>query len=380
MSGLVEVEELLKQMQFLKVCAVVTMSDNNELGYITKARRDAIEMDAIESFKKDFNYDKPESGVAILCVCDRLLTGFDAPVEQAMYLDKNLREHDLMQAIARVNRTKVMKCGYVKEHGIVVDYFGVASHLKTALAIYTTTDEKEFEDLSIYFRGLDKEIPVLESRFRRLLQLFQDYGVKQIELFVNQKMVDEQEEWELVENCVALGAAVKFRAQFDRDSSFMTVAFKIAVKHSKRKTTSIYLERDGSLSLFVTENTTEQTINDILKANEYKIHKFQAKRELLNEHATKREPVNGQSFLYLGRNYYLQFNAETKEIEFKGRYFYAPEGSSVMLDGLFKEFYRKCGYKFIPPRAKKYADMMGLTIEEISVQELKSRWASCSDK
>ncbi len=58
-------------------------------------------------------------------------------------------------------------------------------------------------------------IPVLESRFRRLLQLFQDYGIKQIEQFVNQKMVDENEEWELVENCVALWAEVKFRAQFD---------------------------------------------------------------------------------------------------------------------------------------------------------------------
>ena len=62
-----------------------------------------------------------------------------------MYLDKNLREHDLMQAIARVNRTKVMKSGYVKEHGIVVDYFGVASHLKTALAIYTKSDEKSWQ-------------------------------------------------------------------------------------------------------------------------------------------------------------------------------------------------------------------------------------------
>ena len=159
----------------------------------------------------------------------------------------------------------------------------------------------------------------------------------------------------------------------------MTSAYKIAVKHSKRKTASIYLERDGSLSLLVPENTTEQTINDILKANEYKIHKYRAKRELLNEHATKRETVNGQSFLYLGRNYYLQYSAETKEIAFKGRYFYAPEKSSVTLDGLFKEFYRKRGYKFISPRANKYAEMMGLTIEEISVLELKSRWASCSD-
>ena len=95
---------------------------------------------------------------------------------------------------------------------------------------------------------------------------------------------------------------------------------------------------------------------------------------------TKREPVNGQSFLYLGRNYYLQFNAETKEIEFKGRYFYAPEASRVTLDGLFKEFYRKRGYKFIPPRVKKYAEMMGLSIEEIAVLELQRRWASCSDR
>ena len=86
----------------------------------------------------------------------------------------------------------------------------------------------------------------------------------------------------------------------------MTVAYKIAVKHSRRKTASIYIERDGSLSVLVPELTTQEEITDILKANEYKIHKYQARRELLNEKATKREPVNGQSFLYLGRNYYLQ--------------------------------------------------------------------------
>ena len=47
---------------------------------------------------------------------------------------------------------------------------------------------------------------------------------------------------------------------------------------------------------------------------------------------------------------------------------------------LFKEFYRKRGNKFIPPRVHKYASMMGLTIDEVAVLELKSRWASCSDK
>ena len=160
----------------------------------------------------------------------------------------------------------------------------------------------------------------------------------------------------------------------------MTLEQKITVKRSKRKTASIYLERDGSISLLVPENTTEESVNDILKANEYKIHKYQTRRELLNEKATRREAVNGQSFLYLGRNYYLQYHGEAKEVECKGRYFYAPDGSRETLHGLFKEFYRKRGNKFIPPRVHQYASMMGLTIDEIAVLELKSRWASCSDK
>jgi predicted metal-dependent hydrolase len=160
----------------------------------------------------------------------------------------------------------------------------------------------------------------------------------------------------------------------------MIGSYQATVKRSKRRTASIYIERDGSLSVLVPENTSEQEIKEILKANEYKIYKYQAKRQILNEKAVKREPVNGQSFLYLGRNYYLQYNEEAKEIEFKGRYFYAPMGAAKRLNELFKEFYRKRGYKFILPRVNKYADMMGIEIEEISILELKTRWASCSVK
>lgn len=254
-------EELLKQMQFLKVCAVVTMMENNEPGYVSVARKQAQEMGAVESFKKDFNYDKPETGVAILCVCDRLLTGFDAPVEQVMYLDKNLREHDLMQAIARVNRTKVMRSGYVKRHGIVVDYFGVASHLKEALAIYTKTDEKELADLSAYFRGLDKEIPVLESRYRRMVQLFIEYGIKQIEQFINQKMVDEKDEWDLVENCVALGADVKFRAQFDTYIKAFFDSLDLLFNASMAKDFFIPAKRLGYLLMRMRDRYKDETLD-----------------------------------------------------------------------------------------------------------------------
>ena len=119
---------------------------NNEPGYISKARREALDTDAKNSFKKDFNYEKPESGIGIICVCDRLITGFDAPVEQVMYLDKGMREHDLFQAITRVNRTKKGK-----SFGLIVDYFGVTKHLAEALAIYTDKDKDNLRKFSECF-------------------------------------------------------------------------------------------------------------------------------------------------------------------------------------------------------------------------------------
>jgi len=71
----------------------------------------------------------------LLIVCDMLLTGFDAPVAQVMYLDKPLREHSLLQAIARVNRPFEEKT-----HGLVIDYYGVSDELKEALAMFSSKD------------------------------------------------------------------------------------------------------------------------------------------------------------------------------------------------------------------------------------------------
>lgn len=198
-------------MQFLKVCTVVTKQDNNQDGYVSAARRKAKELKAVDSFKMDFDFNKPDSGVGILCVCNRLLTGFDAPVEQAMYLDKNQREHDLLQTIARINRRK----GKSKKHGIVVDYFGVADHLKEALAIYGNEDEKILKEFLEFFRDINKEIPVLEARYQRLLQLFGDHGIKEINDFVNQRISDKAAEFDVAERCVDLAEGIPFRAQFD---------------------------------------------------------------------------------------------------------------------------------------------------------------------
>ncbi|NCA70196.1 MAG: HsdR family type I site-specific deoxyribonuclease [Sphingobacteriia bacterium] len=73
--------------------------------------------------------DKPHRKVEVLVVCDMLLTGFDAPILQALYLDKKLRDHSLLQTIARVNRPY----NELKGHGLIIDYYGIFDHLNEAL-------------------------------------------------------------------------------------------------------------------------------------------------------------------------------------------------------------------------------------------------------
>ncbi len=201
-------DDRIKQLEFLKVQTVVSSMGNNEPGYVSKARREALDTDAKNSFKKDFDYGKSESGIGIICVCDRLITGFDAPIEQVMYLDKGMREHDLFQAITRVNRTKKGK-----KFGLIVDYFGVTKHLAEALAIYTDKDKDKFNNFLNVFRDINKEIPVLEARYKRVLNIFSENKLNTIDDFLNQNFSDDTAEFEFAESCIEQAKNVKFRAE-----------------------------------------------------------------------------------------------------------------------------------------------------------------------
>ena len=81
----------------------------------------------------------PEGEPEALVVVDMLLTGFDAPVEQVLYLDRPLREHSLLQAIARVNRRFSHRHEDVeteKQYGLVMDYYGISRDLNAALSTF----------------------------------------------------------------------------------------------------------------------------------------------------------------------------------------------------------------------------------------------------
>jgi type I restriction enzyme R subunit len=103
-----------------------------------------------EAYGEDRSKWKPP--LKILIVCDRLLTGFDAPIEQVMYLDKPLRDHNLLQAIARTNRPLP---AMNKRTGVVVDYFGALSNLIKALNF----DESLREEALIDWDKLKATVP-----------------------------------------------------------------------------------------------------------------------------------------------------------------------------------------------------------------------------
>ncbi|MDB5550496.1 MAG: Type site-specific deoxyribonuclease, HsdR family [Rhizobium sp.] len=104
---------------------------------------------------------------SFLIVCDKLLTGFDAPIEHVMYLDKPLKEHGLLQAIARTNRTCSVKRPdggeITKSNGRIVDYIGVTNHLDEALKSYRSEDvENAMRDIAI----LRNDLKEAHARYR----------------------------------------------------------------------------------------------------------------------------------------------------------------------------------------------------------------------
>jgi type I restriction enzyme R subunit len=98
----------------------------------------------------------------ILIVCDRLLTGFDAPVEQVLYLDKPLRDHNLLQAIARTNRPLP---AMNKRTGIVVDYFGVFTNLEKSLDFDESVREESLIDWDALRALVPGEVTRCMARF-----------------------------------------------------------------------------------------------------------------------------------------------------------------------------------------------------------------------
>lgn len=151
------------------------------------------EKDAKAAFKKR------GSDPQFLIVCDKLLTGFDAPIEAVMYLDKPLKEHNLLQAIARVNRTSAFKgedgAEIEKPHGRIVDYIGITKKLDEALASYRA------DDVQNAMQGIDTLRADLKEAFARFDKKRRELGLSRLDAkaaaYAVEKMTreDREDDW-----------------------------------------------------------------------------------------------------------------------------------------------------------------------------------------
>jgi type I restriction enzyme R subunit len=163
--------ELLKR---LKTDVVISGSHNDEMHlkpYTDPAKHET----TIKSFKLPFGgEDQAVNGdIGIVIVNNMLITGFDAPLEQVMYLDKVVVAHSLLQAIARVNRVS----GPSKEKGFVIDYVGVGHHLKKALDTY---DEREQSEVLNALSFPEEELRDLQASHAAIMDFLKKHGLSDL--------------------------------------------------------------------------------------------------------------------------------------------------------------------------------------------------------
>ncbi len=150
---------------------------------------------------------------------------------------------------------------------------------------------------------------------------------------------------------------------------------------SRRKTASIYIERDGQVSILVPDKLTDRQVEALVESKRKWIYKSLAEWQDLNARRVHRDYVNGEGFLYLGRSYRLKLVSDLAEpLMLKDGYFClrTSNGSLPDADAAFKAFYRAKGVVRIPPRVAFYQAKMDVEPKAVRVIELKHRWASCS--
>lgn len=249
-------QELIAQIAFLKSVVVVSSDGTNEAAYVSQARKQARAWNAVENFCKPFDRSEPDkelTGIAFLIVCDMLLTGFDAPFEQVMYLDKRIREHNLLQAIARVNRV-----AKGKKRGYVVDYIGLSNHLTEALTLYAATGEDE--ELREGLKNITSELPVQEERFQRLIQHFRAMGVGNIEGFVDGRLRDIAADATVVHAAVAALKDEKRRADFEVFLKKFLMSLDIILPHEAALPYRIPAKRFGYILSVTKERYKDESL------------------------------------------------------------------------------------------------------------------------
>ena len=177
-------------------------TDNMVIEYWEKMMKQYGDADTYEEAMKNKFCD---GEIDILIVCSKLLTGFDAPVCQVLYIDKELKEHGLLQAIARTNR---LRDG--KEYGLIVDYRGLIQKLDAAMDMYSGAGLENFEGRDLRGVVIDvlEALGQLRTAYTNLIDLFADVKDLSDTEAVEVSLADEKKREQFYNLLCAFGRAL----------------------------------------------------------------------------------------------------------------------------------------------------------------------------
>lgn len=254
---------------------------------------DAYNKQLINAFKYD---DDPE----IIIVVDKLLTGFDAPLNTVLYLARKLQGHGLLQAVARVNRL-----WEGKDFGYVLDYYGVLSEMGEALEIYGALPEFDREDLEDALTDVRAEIEKLPQKHSELWDIFKSVKNRRdeeaYELELAKEDVRQKFYAKLSAYTRALGIAlstVRFNVEtpeekverYKKDLAFFQ---KLRVSVKRRYSDEIdYREYEAKVQKLINTHVTSDEVLQITPpVNIFEQDKFQAEVEKLQTAASKADTI-----------------------------------------------------------------------------------------
>jgi len=152
------------------------------------------------------------------------------------------------------------------------------------------------------------------------------------------------------------------------------------VKYSNRKTLVIIVERDKSILVRAPKNYDENKIEEAVNKKRFWLYQKLNHSQKYSDFRSPREFVSGESFLYLGKRYNLDFvEKEINGIYFSNKFEISKSSQSNASD-LFIKWYRHKAKELIIPKVKEYAKNLGVEFDRIFIKDLKYRWGSCSPK
>jgi len=205
--------------------------------------------------------------IELIIVVSKLLTGFDAPRATILYIDKELKEHNLLQAIARVNR---LYDG--KDFGFIIDYRGLLGNLDSALTSYSSLDGFEEEDLVGTVVDIKEEIARVKTYYSHLEELFKNVENKNDQESYEVFLADEDIRKEFYEYLSSYARALKLTLSSDkRDEIFSDEEikeYKLKMKFYSNLRISIKIRYHESVDFGKYEKQMQKLLDTFISAED----------------------------------------------------------------------------------------------------------------